>query len=136
MSHFHPAVNLKPSMPKTLRDVFEIALFVVVVSLIWVAIPVQAHGIDCAAKTGIDLLRCERHQRMAEQCGPLAGDAHFACDREFLLANPLSCQALSGEDPKRCAAETAAMKRCEPKAGREFLRCVRDEIKASPMGAM
>ena len=121
---------------KLLRNVFEVVLFIAVVSVIWVAIPVQAHSIDCGAKTGVDLLRCERHQKMAEQCGPLVGEAHFACDREFLLSNPLSCQALGGDDPKRCASETAAMKRCEPKAGREFLRCVRDEIKASPMGSL
>lgn len=122
-------------MPKIIRTALELTLFLLVVSLIWIAIPVQAHNIDCGAKTGIDLLRCERHQKMAAQCGPLTGDAHFACDREFLLSNPLNCQALGGDDPKRCAAETAAMKRCEPRAGREFLRCVRDEIKASPMGS-
>ena len=72
---------------------------------------------------------------MAQQCGPLAGEAHFVCDRQFLLGHPLNCQALQGDDLQRCADETAAMTRCEPKAGREFLRCVRDEIKASPMGA-
>ncbi|HEY2977774.1 MAG TPA: hypothetical protein VGJ35_07370, partial [Burkholderiaceae bacterium] len=67
-------------------------------------------------------------------CGPIKGDAHFACDREFLLANPLQCSALGDDDAKRCAAESAALKACEPQPGREFLRCVSDRMKASPMG--
>ena len=96
--------------------------------------PAQAHTIDCSGRSGIELARCERHQKMAAQCGPIKGDAHFACDREFLLANPLQCNALGDDDAKRCAAESAAFKACEPQPGREFMRCVGDRMKASPMG--
>lgn len=95
----------------------------------------QSHRFDCAQRTGIDRARCERHERMYAKCGPIKGEAHFACDREFLLAHPLQCTALAGDDAKQCQAEVAAFKTCEPKAGREFMRCVREQIKASPMGA-
>ncbi len=93
-----------------------------------------AHRPDCKGKAGIDLARCERHQRMAGKCGELAGEAHYACDREFLLANPLDCSKLQGEERKACEAEAAAFRTCGPKAGSQFIRCVRDEAKASPMG--
>src|SRR5262245_14718918 len=96
-------------------------------------LPVQAHTIECSGRSGIELARCERHQKMAAQCGPVKGEAHYACDREFLLANPLACQALAGDDVRRCEAESAAFKTCQPQQGRDFMRCVRDEIKASPM---
>ena len=96
--------------------------------------PAQTHTVDCSGRSGIELARCERHQKMAAQCGPVKGDAHFACDREFLLANPLQCHALGGDDAKRCAAEPAAFKACEPQPGREFMRCVGERMKASPMG--
>jgi hypothetical protein len=99
-----------------------------------VCTPAAAHEFKCAEKIGIDRARCERHEKMFAKCGPLKGEAHFVCDREFLLANPLQCTALAGDDVKRCEAEVAAFKVCEPKSGREFMRCVRDEIKASPMG--
>ena len=122
-------------MPRRLRTLLEVLTFIVVVSLIWIAVPVQAHGVDCSGKGGIDLARCERHQKMAELCEAKKDDAHFACDREFLLAHPLSCAALQGNDARQCQAEGAALKLCEPKPGREFMRCVRDEIRASPMGA-
>ncbi len=71
---------------------------------------------------------------MAAQCGPIKGEAHFVCDREFLLANPLQCSGLDGDDAKRCAAEAAAFKVCEPQQGREFMRCASERMKASPMG--
>jgi hypothetical protein len=101
---------------------------------VWLIGPAHAHTIDCSGRSGIELARCERHQKMATQCGPIKGDAHFACDREFLLANPLQCGALGDDDTKRCAAESAAFKACEPQPGREFMRCVGDRMKASPMG--
>src|SRR5262245_51774163 len=63
----------------------------------------RGHTVDCSGRAGIELARCERHQKMAAQCGPVKGDAHFACDREFLLANPLRCEALAGDDAQRCA---------------------------------
>lgn len=124
-------------MNPRLRNALELIAFIVVVTLICIAIPIptQAHGIDCSGRSGIDLARCERHQKMAARCGPIKGEAHFVCDREFLLAHPLECKVLAGDDGKRCQAEVAAFKTCEPQAGREFMRCVRDEVKASPMGA-
>ena len=94
--------------------------------------PALAHTIDCSGRSGIELARCERHQKMAAQCGPIKGDAHFACDREFLLANPLQCDALGDDDGKRCAAESAAFKACEPQPGREFMRCVRRSHEGEP----
>jgi hypothetical protein len=93
-----------------------------------------AHMPNCDGRKGIDLARCERHQKMAGKCGELTGEAHYACDREFLMANPLECKALEGEERKQCAAETEAFRTCSPKAGSHFIRCVRDEAKASPMG--
>lgn len=103
-------------------------------SLLWLMSPAQAHTIDCSGRSGIELARCERHQKMAAQCGPIKGDAHFACDREFLLANPLQCNALGDDDAKRCAAESAAFKACEAQQGRDFMRCAGERIKASPLG--
>jgi hypothetical protein len=93
-----------------------------------------AHEFKCGERSGIDRARCERHEKMFAKCGPIKGEAHFVCDREFLLAHPLVCTALAGDDVKRCEAEVTAFKTCEPKPGRELMRCVRDEIKASPMG--
>jgi hypothetical protein len=125
-------------MNTRLRETIEPLVFLAAVAAICVAIPfeagAQAHTVECGQRSGIDRARCERHQKMAAQCGPLKGEAHFACDREFLLANPLVCPALAGADVQRCEAEGAAFKTCEPKPGGEFMRCVRDEIKASPMG--
>lgn len=88
----------------------------------------------CGKKSGVEALRCERHMKMAEKCGPLTGDAHFQCDREFLLANPLTCSSLKGDDGKACTAEVASFKTCEPKPGREFMACVKKETGQSPMG--
>ena len=102
--------------------------------LVWLMSPARAHTIDCSGRSGIELARCERHQKMAAQCGPIQGEAHFVCDREFLLANPLQCTGLDGDDAKRCAAEAAAFKACEPQQGREFMRCASERMKASPMG--
>ena len=47
-------------MNPNLRDALEILVFVVVVSLICIAIPVQAHDTEGAGRSGIDhaLLRC------------------------------------------------------------------------------
>lgn len=98
-------------------------------------LPAQAHEVDCKGRTGIELARCERHQKMAAKCGPIKGEAHYVCDREFLLAHPLDCKVLTGaEDAKRCEAELTAAKRCEPKPGREFLVCLRDASRENPMG--
>jgi len=94
----------------------------------------QSHQFDCATKQGIDRARCERHEKMYAKCGPIKGDAHFACDREFLLANPLDCKAVGFADAKACEAEVASFTTCEPEQGRAFMRCVRDKIGASPMG--
>lgn len=120
-----------------LRCVLEIVVFVIVVALLWSIVPAhaQTHRFDCEQRSGIDRARCEGHELMYTRCGPLRGEAHFACDREFLLANPLDCRALEGEDTKRCAAEVAAFATCEPQQGRDFMRCVREQARASPMGS-
>jgi hypothetical protein len=78
--------------------------------------------------------RCQRHDLMFAQCGPLKGDAHFACDRTFLLAHPLDCSGFTGRDAAKCAAEGAAFKSCEAKPGRDFVACVIDATDESPMG--
>lgn len=97
-------------------------------------LPAAAHTGDCSTLDGVAKARCERHEKMYAKCGPLKGDAHFACDREFLLANPLKCDALTGNDSVACGKEVAAFKACEPNAGIEFMRCVRKTAGASPMG--
>lgn len=94
----------------------------------------QDHRFDCDKTAGIENLRCRRHEKMFARCGPLKGEAHFVCDREFLLANPLQCSGLDPADTSRCEAELAAFKSCEVKPGRDFLVCVRETMKASPMG--
>lgn len=94
----------------------------------------QSHVGDCSKHSGITKARCERHEKMFAQCGSVKGDAHFACDREFLLANPLDCRTLSGTDRSACDAEVAAFKACESNPGRAFVGCVRERTKASPMG--
>jgi hypothetical protein len=93
-----------------------------------------ANEFKCNERTGIDRARCERHEKMFAKCGPVEGEAHFVCDREFLIAHPLECKVLTGDDLARCEAEVAAFKVCELRQGREFVRCVRDETKTSPMG--
>lgn len=93
-----------------------------------------AHEVDCKGRAGIDLARCERHALVAERCGKITGEAHYACDREALLAMPLDCKPFSGAEAAQCQAELAAFKVCQPKPGVEFMRCVRQEAKASPMG--
>jgi hypothetical protein len=92
------------------------------------------HVGDCDAKEGVDKLRCERHMKMAEKCGPLKGDAHFACDREFLLANPLGCNGLKDKAVEACNREVNAFKTCQPNVGREFMICVEKTGGQSPMG--
>jgi hypothetical protein len=103
-------------------------------SLLGCALPASAHEVDCKGRSGIELARCERHRVMAAQCGKVAGEAHFACDRDYLLAHPLDCKPLAGDEQAQCQAELAAFKTCQPKAGRDFMLCVRDEAKASPVG--
>jgi hypothetical protein len=95
---------------------------------------VSAHVSGCEKKEGIEKSRCERHIKMAEKCGPLKGDAHFACDREFLIANPLDCSKLADKAADSCVAETKAFKTCESNQGREFLKCVMTTTTESPMG--
>ena len=97
-------------------------------------LPALAHPLQCDKAAGIDKLRCERHEKMAAQCGPLKGEEHHACDRSYLLANPLACNALPEAQAARCEAEKAASKTCEAKAGRAFVVCVRDTTKESPLG--
>jgi hypothetical protein len=98
------------------------------------AVHPKSHVPDCSTRSGIDKARCERHTHMFAKCGAVQGEAHFDCDREFLLANPLDCGTVGTQDSAACAAETAAMKKCASNAGRAFVRCVRTEINASPMG--
>ncbi len=107
----------------------------IILSLILCSSPAAVgHVGPCARKQGAEQLRCERHMQMAEKCGPLKGDAHFACDREFLLANPLVCQSLSGKAAEACLAEVRAFKTCQPQHGRDFMKCVKDTTGESPMG--
>lgn len=93
-----------------------------------------SHVSNCEKRDGVEKLRCERHEKMYAKCGPLKGAEHHACDREFLLANPLVCKPLSGKAAEVCEAEVKAFKTCEPKQGREFAMCVRDAVGSSPMG--
>lgn len=98
------------------------------------ALPAFAHVSDCAKQQGVAKARCDRHAEMYKKCGTLKGDAHYDCDRAFLLANPLQCTQWSGDDAARCGKEAAAAKTCEPNAGREFMRCVRKATGESPTG--
>ena len=92
------------------------------------------HVTACDKKEGVDKMRCERHMKMAEKCGPLKADAHFACDRKFLIANPLDCGTLSNKAAESCVAETKAFKTCEANQGRDFMKCVMNTTSESPMG--
>lgn len=99
------------------------------------ALPAQAHEVDCKGSAGIELARCERHAKVAAQCGKFTGEAHHACDRDYLLANPLDCKAFTGDEVQQCKAEIGAIESCKAKpAGREFMQCVKADAKASPMG--
>jgi hypothetical protein len=82
----------------------------------------QSHVGDCTKKDAV------------EKCGPLKGEAHFVCDREFLLANPLSCKPFTGKAGAECEAELKAFQTCEPKQSREFMKCVKETTGISPMG--
>lgn len=93
-----------------------------------------AGPLDCKGKEGIAKARCERHDKMFEKCGPIKGEAHHACDREFLIANPLDCKTQTGKAKDMCDAEVKAFKTCEPKTGREFAKCVKEATGESPMG--
>ena len=66
-------------------------------------------------------------------CGPIKGEAHFVCDRSFLLDNPLNCATLDEANAKLCVAETKAFDTCKAKEGREFLTCVKAQTTSSPM---
>ena len=92
------------------------------------------HSFDCPKRAGVEKARCERHEAMFVKCGPLKGEEHHACDREFLLANPLKCGRLEAGETARCEKEVAAFKTCQPQPGREFMRCVRQSTGESPMG--
>ena len=94
----------------------------------------ENHVGSCAKATGVNKARCERHETMAAKCGAVKGDAHFACDREYLIANPLDCTKLAGVESAQCKAEVAAFKTCELDQGREFMKCVRGKTGESPMG--
>jgi hypothetical protein len=118
-----------------------LAIFLVVVSCSCATIafsqtpqPKDEHVGNCAQKEGVDKARCERHSKMAGKCGPLKGDAHFACDRDFLMANPLDCKKLAGKAAEACDAELKAFKTCEANQGREFMKCVKTATGESPMG--
>lgn len=107
----------------------------ILATLLAAALPAAAHEVDCKGSTGIELARCERHAKVAAQCGKFTGDAHFACDRDYLIANPLDCKALAGDEVQQCKAEIAAIESCKAKpAGREFMQCVKADAKANPMG--
>ena len=94
----------------------------------------DSHLSDCGKKEGINKARCERHEAMATKCSAIKGDAHFQCDRDYLMVNPLDCTKLSGKDGEQCKAEVAAFKTCEANQGREFMKCVRGATGESPMG--
>lgn len=123
----------KTHMKKPLFASLEIVLMTLVVALLAYTVPLQAHEVKCENMEGIKLARCERHQKMAEKCGPIKGSAHYECDRDYLIVNALDCKKLTGKDVAQCAAEGKAFKTCEPQPGQEFMRCVRKEIDASPM---
>jgi hypothetical protein len=110
-------------MPERLPALLGVASIVAASAVIWFANPMPAHGdaVDCTGRAGIDRARCRRHRRMAQRYGPIQGEAHFACDRDSLLAHPPDCKTFAGNDARRCEAEVAAFKTCEPRAGREFM---------------
>ena len=93
-----------------------------------------AHGGDCGKLQGVEKARCERHEKMYEKCGTLKGDAHYTCDRGYLVANPLDCGKLAGDEAGKCTKEVDAFKTCEANQGREFMRCVTKITKVSPTG--
>ncbi len=96
------------------------------------------HKVECDGKEGVEKARCERHVGMAKKCGEIKGEAHFQCDRDYLIANPLDCTQpsvkLSDAASASCKAEVAAFKTCESNTGREFMRCVKKTTGESPMG--
>ena len=98
----------------------------------------QAHLADCTRVEGVAKERCERHMKIGEKCGAIKGEAHYVCDQEFLVANPLNCPkyGASGQeaDAKSCQKELDAVKTCSTKTGREFIKCVSTTAGASPMG--
>ena len=101
------------------NDFIKLAIAAVALTITPLSFAAGGHVSGCEKKDGIEKLRCERHLKMAEKCGPLQGDSHFACDREFLLANPLECAKLTDKAANSCAAETNAFKTCEANLGRD-----------------
>ena len=112
----------------------KVKLLLIVCAMAVVPAFAQSHVADCAKQDGVEKSRCERHQKMAVECGPIKGEGHFVCDREFLLANPLQCKPFTGKAQIECEAELAAFKTCESKQSREFMKCVRETTGISPMG--
>ncbi len=108
--------------------------FFALIVLFLLSTPALAHTSDCIKRDGMEKLRCERHVEMAKKCGPIKGEVHFVCDREFLLANPISCKPLADKVLASCEAEQKAFKSCEPKMSRDFMKCVKETTSESPMG--
>ena len=92
----------------------------------------RSHGDDCTKLEGVKKARCERHERMFDKCGPIKGEAHFDCDRDFLIANPLDCVPLKGADRTACIAEREALVVCRGQGGRAFFECARERLRADP----
>jgi hypothetical protein len=117
-----------------MRDYFHRFIAIAAVAITSSSLAAGEHVSGCDKKDGVEKLRCERHVKMAEKCGPLKSEAHFACDREFLIANPLDCAKLSDAAANSCTAETKAFKSCETNQGREFMKCVAKTTNENPMG--
>jgi hypothetical protein len=111
-------------------NILSLLVFVTLSSFVQAA----GHVGECRAKEGVDKLRCERHMAMAGKCGALQGDAHFTCDREFLIANPLVCEGLKDKAVAACNKEVSAFKSCQSNMGRDFMNCVEKIGGESPMG--
>jgi hypothetical protein len=103
-------------------------------ALLLCALPAAAHASDCTGKSGVDKARCERHETMYKKCVTVKGEEHIACDRTYLLANPLACKEFQGNDAARCAKENEAFAACESNAGRAFMKCVRSATGESVIG--
>jgi hypothetical protein len=116
----------------------SILLLVTFIATTFFSHSATAHIVDCTRVEGIAKERCERHMKIAEKCGAIKGEAHYICDQEFLIANPLNCSKYvsSGQetDALSCKKEIDAVKTCADKKGREFIKCVSTTAGASPMG--
>ncbi|HEX5162541.1 MAG TPA: hypothetical protein VFV88_12530 [Steroidobacteraceae bacterium] len=96
------------------------------------ALAQRGHVPECSQFEGIRKVRCERHEKMYDQCHAISGPAHHECDRQFLIAHPLDCTALSGGDAGTCQAEVEAVAACKDREGREFFACARERLRADP----